>query len=168
MNIGIIIYSHSGHTLSVGVKIKKTLLAQGHSVRLEKITAANEDPQSTAANEDPQSKERIRLTAIPDISPYDAVIFGAPVKGAQLSPIMKAYLAQLPAVQSRKAACFVTQQFRIKWMGSSRAVKQITRAVEQKGTPIIASGIVQWSSEVREEQIRQVVDSLCRAFESEA
>jgi len=159
MNIGIIIYSHSGHTLSVGVKIKKTLLAQGHSVRLEKITAANEDPQS---------KERIRLTAIPDISPYDAVIFGAPVKGAQLSPIMKAYLAQLPAVQSRKAACFVTQQFRIKWMGSSRAVKQITRAVEQKGTPIIASGIVQWSSEVREEQIRQVVDSLCRAFESEA
>jgi len=159
MNIGIIIYSHSGHTLFVGEKIKETLLAQGHSVRLEKISAANEDPQS---------KERILLTAIPDISPYDAVIFGAPVAAFQLSPIMRAYFAQLPALQGRKAACFVTQQLKKKWMGSSRAVKQITRAVEQKGTPIIASGIVQWSSEAREEQILQVVDILSRAYESEA
>lgn len=151
MNIGIIIYSHSGHTLSVGERIKETLLAQGHSVRLERISAANEDPQS---------KEKIRLTAIPDITPYDAVIFGAPVQGARLSPIMREYLSRLPALQSRKAACFVTQHFKIKWMGSTRAVKQITRAVEEKGAPITASGIVQWSSEAREKQICQVVASL--------
>lgn len=153
MNIGIIIYSHSGHTLSVGEKIKEALLAQGHLVRLEKICAENEDPQS---------KDRIRLTVIPDITPYDAVIFGAPVQGAQLSPIMREYLAVLPALQGRKAACFVTQQFKIKWMGSTRAVKQITRAAEQKGISITASGIVQWSSDAREEQICQVVDSMSR------
>ncbi len=151
MNIGIIIYSHSGHTLSVGEKIMESLLAQGHSVRIERISAAKKNPQS---------KERIRLTAIPDITPYDAMIFGAPVQGARLSPVMREYLALLPSLQGRKTACFVTQQFKMKWMGSSRAVKQITRAVEQKGTPILASGIVQWSSEAREEQIRQVADSL--------
>jgi len=158
MNIGIIIYSHSGHTWSVGEKIKEELLVQGHSVQMEKISAANEDPQSP---------KQIVLNAIPDLSNYDAVIFGAPVAGFQLSPIMRAYLTQLPALQGRKAACFVTQHLKKKWMGSSRAVKQITRAVEQKGTPIIASGIVQWSSEAREEQIHQVVDILSRAFEYE-
>lgn len=153
MNIGIIIYSHTGHTLSVGEKIMESLLAKGHSVRLERISAANEDPQS---------KERISLTVIPDITPYDAVIFGAPVQGARLSPVMSEYLALLPSMQGRKAACFVTQQFKMKWMGSTRAVKQITRAAEQKGTSITASGIVQWSSDAREEQIRQVVDSMSR------
>jgi len=157
MNIGIIVYSHSGHTQSVGEKIKDSLLAQGHSVRLEKITATNENPQS---------REKIRLTAIPDITPYEAVIFGAPVQGAQLSPVMKEYLTRLPALQGKKTACFVTQQFKMKWMGSTRAIKQITRAAEQKGAPIIASGIIQWSSEVREEQIRQVVENLSRIPES--
>ena len=153
MNIGIIIYSHSGHTLSVGEKIMESLLAKGHTVSLERISAANEDPQS---------KEKIRLTSIPDTTPYDTVIFGAPVQGASLSPVMKEYLALLPALQGRKAACFVTQHFKMKWMGSTRAVKQITRAAEQKGITITASGIVQWSSEAREDQIRQVADSLSR------
>lgn len=151
MNIGIIIYSHTGNTLSVGEKIMEALLAKGHSVRLEQISVENDDPQV---------KGPIRLTAIPDPSPYDAVIFGGPVAGAQLSPFMKEYLTRLPALRDKKAACFVTQHFKLKWMGSTRAVKQITRAVEQKGTPIIASGMVQWSSEARDEQIRQVVDCL--------
>jgi len=73
-----------------------------------------------------------------------------------------------PQLQGRKAACFVTKQFKMKWMGSTRAVKQITRAAEQKGTSITASGIVQWSSDAREEQIRQVVDSMSRIKESGA
>jgi len=157
MNIGIIIYSHSGNTLCVGEQIKDALLAEGHSVQLERIEASNEDSKS---------KEPIRLTAIPDITPYDAVIFGAPVEAFQLSPVMRAYLDLLPELKGRKASCFVTQHLKKKWMGSSRAVKQITRAAEQKGTPIIASGIVQWSSEARPEQIRQVVDILSRAYET--
>lgn len=151
MNIGIIIYSHTGNTLSVGEKIMEALLAKGHSVRLERIAAGNEGSQA---------KGPIRLTAIPDPSPYDAVIFGGSVAGAQLSPFMKEYLARLPDLRSKKVACFVTQHFILKWMGSTRAVKQITRAVEQKGASIIASGIVQWSSRLREEQIAQVAENL--------
>jgi menaquinone-dependent protoporphyrinogen IX oxidase len=153
MNIGIILYSNTGNTLSVGEKIKEALLAKGHTVRLERISAENEASPV---------KGPIRLTAIPDPSPYDAVIFGGPVVGAQLSPFMKEYLTRLPALQGKKVACFVTQHFKLKWMGSTRAVKQITRAVEQKGAPLVASGIVQWSSELRDEQISQVAESLSR------
>lgn len=153
MNIGIIVYSRTGNTLSVGEKIKEALLAKGHKVCLEKISAENDDPQA---------KVPIRLTSIPDPSPYDVVIFGGPVTGAQLSPFMKEYLTRLPALRGKKVACFVTQHFKLKWMGSTRAVKQITRAVEQKGAPVIASGIVQWSSKAREAQISQVADNLSR------
>jgi len=153
MNIGIIVYSRTGNTLSVGEKIKEALLAKGHAVCLERISAENDSPQA---------KGPIRLTSIPDPSPYDAVIFGGSVAGAQLSPFMKEYLTRLPALRGKKVACFVTQHFPLKWMGSTRAVKQITRAVEQKGAPVIASGIVQWSSKEREAQISQVADSLSR------
>lgn len=153
MIIGIILYSHSGNTLSVGEKTMEALLAKGHTVRLERISASDEESPG---------KGPIRLIAIPDPSPYDAVIFGGPVAGAQLSPVMKEYLTRLPALRGKKVACFVTQHFKLKWMGSTRAVKQITRAVEQKGTPIIASGIVQWSSNARDAQIVQVADNLSR------
>jgi menaquinone-dependent protoporphyrinogen IX oxidase len=153
MNVGIILYSHTGHTLTVGQAIMESLLAQGHKVRLERIEAANEDPNS---------RQPLVLTSIPDPSPYDAVILGAPVQGGRLSPIMQAYLDRLPSLREKKAACFVTQHFRAKWMGSTRAVKQITNAVEKQGATVLASGIVQWSSKDREEQIRQVADLLSR------
>lgn len=153
MNIGIIVYSRTGNTLSVGEKIKEALIAKEHSVCLEKISAENETSQA---------KGPIRLTSIPYPSPYDALILGGPVAGAQLSPFMKEYLSRLPAIRGKKVACFVTQHFPLKWMGSTRAVKQITRAVEQKGAPVIASGIVQWSSKERDEQISQVVNNLRR------
>jgi len=151
MNIGIIVYSRTGNTLSVGEKIRKALLLKGHSVQLQKITAENDDPQASGA---------IRLTSIPDASVYDAVIFGGPVTGGQLSPYMKEYLKHLPSLQGKKVSCYVTQHFPLKWMGSTRSVKYITRAVEQNGAQIKASGIVQWSSKEREIQIKNVVDNL--------
>ena len=153
MNVGIILYSHTGHTLSVGQKIMETLLAQGNEVHLERIEAANAEPNS---------RQPPVLTSIPDITAYDAVILGAPVQGGRLSPVIQAYLDILPSVREKKAACFVTQHFKAKWMGSARAVRQITQAVEQKGTSILASGIVQWTSKDRDEQIRQVADQLSR------
>ena len=113
-------------------------------------------------NDDPNSRQAPILTAIPELTKYDAVIFGAPVQGGRLSLVMQAYLDRLPSIREKKAACFVTQHFQAKWMGSTRAVKQITRAVEQKGASILFSGIVQWSSRTREEQIRQVANQMCR------
>ncbi len=151
MNVGIIVYSRTGNTLSVGEKIKDALIAKGHSVRLERITAENDDPQA---------KGQIRLTSIPDPSAYDAVIFGGPVTGGRLSPYMREYLKHLPSLQGKIVSCYITQYFTLKWMGSSRSVKYITRAVEQKGASVTASGIVQWSFKERDEQISGVTEKL--------
>lgn len=37
MNIGIIVYSLSGHTLALAVQLKEALSADGHEVTLERV-----------------------------------------------------------------------------------------------------------------------------------
>jgi len=151
MKIGIIVCSYTGHTLSVGEEIKTALLAQGNEVNLVKLTAANEDPRSN---------EPVRMLSIPDLSSYDAVIFGAPVIGAQLAPVMREYLTHLPPLLEKKAGCFITQHFPLKWMGATSSVQKITKAAEQKGATVLSTGVIQWSSKKRSEQTRQLVENM--------
>jgi menaquinone-dependent protoporphyrinogen IX oxidase len=153
MRIGIIIHSHTGNTLSVGERLKEALIAKGYSVQLERVAAVNEDPQA---------KEKVRLKSIPDVSNYDAVIIGAPVRAFSLSPVMQAYLAQLPQIQGKKVSCFVTEHFPKPWMGGNHAIKQIVRFIAQKGVVVSGTGVVNWSCKARKEQIIDVLSKLFR------
>jgi menaquinone-dependent protoporphyrinogen IX oxidase len=153
MNIGIIIHSHTGNTLSVGERLKESLLSGGYTVSLEQVSAVNEDPNA---------KEKVRLKSIPDISKYDYVITGAPVRAFSLSPVMVAYLSQLPGMDGKKVACFVTQHFPKPWMGGSRAIKQMVRFISQKGGKVTGTGNVNWTNKAREEQINDVLMRLGR------
>lgn len=154
MNIGIIIYSRTGNTLSVGERIRESLLTGGHEVHLERVTAINEDPNTT--------KEKIKLKSVPDIALYDYVIIGAPVQGFSLSPIMKTYLDQIHQLQGKKVACFVTQHFPKPWMGGSRALKQMVSIISQKSGKVTGSGNINWTNRAREEQINDLLVRLCR------
>lgn len=148
MKIGIIIHSHTGNTLSVAEKLRTAIVAKGHIVQLEKVTAINEDPKV---------KEKVRLQSIPDLTPYDVIIMGAPVNGFSLSSVMKAYLAQIPLIQGKKVACFVTEYFPKPWMGGNHSIHQMIRSVEDKGGEVIDKGIINWSNKAREEQIKEMV-----------
>ncbi len=144
MNIGIIVYSRTGNTLSVAERVRDAVAAQGHTAVIERITAENEDPNN---------KLPVRLKTVPDPAQYDAVIFGAPVQGFSLSPIMAAYGAQLPELAGKQAGCFVTQHFPKPWMGGSRAISQMRKLLRSKGAIIAETGIVNWTSKAREDQI---------------
>ena len=148
MNMGIIVYSRTGNTMEVAGKIRDACLAQGHSAVIERITAENEDPNN---------KLPIRLKTAPDPALYDAVIFGAPVQGFSLSPIMAAYGAQLPKLAGTQVGCFVTQHFPKPWMGGSRAIRQMRDLCTAKGAEIAETGIVNWTSKSREAQISDIV-----------
>lgn len=152
MKIGIVIHSHTGNTLHVGERLEDTLLASGHTVHLERVRALNEDPNAG---------DTVKLTQIPDITQYDYVIIGAPVRAFSLSPVMRAYLSQLPDMGGKKIACFVTQHFPKPWMGGNRAIKQMIHAVTQKGGKLADKGIINWSSGAREDQINEVLVRLC-------
>jgi flavodoxin len=150
-NIGIIVHSHTGNTLSVANKLREALLAAGKTVCIERVTAVNEDPSAAAD---------IGLRDIPDTAPYDALIFAAPVRGFSLSPVMKLYLSQLPSLKGTKTGLFVTQHFPKAWMGGNRAIEQMKQACLSKNAEIVKTGVINWSNKQREEQIRNLIDEL--------
>lgn len=151
MKVGIIVHSHTGNTLSVAERLKEELISAGHSVNLERVTAMNEDPSAS---------KNVQLRTIPDTSRYDALIFGAPVRAFSLSPVMKAYLSQIPSLQGKKTGCFVTQSFPFPWMGGNQTISVMKKACESKAAQIYETGIVNWSHKKREERIADVIHKL--------
>jgi flavodoxin len=147
MKAGIFVHSRTGNTLSAAERIKISLESAGHTAVIERVTAEGENPGKGV---------KFSLTNIPDTSPYDVLIFGAPVNGFSLSLAMKAYLEQLPRLQGKKAACFVTEQFPKPWMGGNNAIKQMTALLSKKGAEIKQTGIVNWSAGTREDQIADI------------
>ena len=153
MKVGIIVHSFSGNTLAVAQELREELISLGHSVNLEQVTAFNEEP-SAARN--------IQLKTIPNIYGYDALIFGAPVRGFSLSPVMKSYLSQIPSLKGKKVSCFVTQFFPFTWMGGNRTISQIKEVCELKDVNVLQTGIVNWSHRERDKKITEVVKKLSK------
>ena len=153
MKIGIIVHSHTGNTHSVAGRLKEEFLAAGQTLPIEQVTAVD-DGQAEAG--------KIRLRTIPDAGAYDVLIFGAPVRGFSLSPVMAAYLSQAASLRGKKVCCFVTQYFPYPWMGGNRAIKQMKEICESKGCEVVETGIVNWSSKQRKKMIDELVEKLIR------
>ena len=151
MNVGIIVYSGTGNTLSVAQKLQRALSAAGHTAALERVETVGSDPRASGP---------VALKKAPDIAPYDAVIFASPVHAFSLAPAMKLYLGQLSDLSGKKVFCFVTQHFKKRWLGGNRAVRQIQAACRLKNGELSGNGVVNWSSAGRQEQIEDIVTRL--------
>ena len=156
MNIGIIVYSQSGHTLKVAQKLTAALSKAGHQARLERLEASG--PTKPTAE-----MSHIRLTNAPQVGSYDALAFGSPVWGSLLPPAMKKYLQQLPALDGKKAACFDTHFFPPA-LGGHKILAEMKEICESKGATVCGTGGVQWFSLKRKKQIEQVVERLSTCF----
>lgn len=100
----------------------------------------------------------------PDACAYDALVFGAPVRGASISPVMAACLGKLGSLQGKKVVCLVTEMFPYPWMGGNRAIRQMKEICESKGAIICGTGIVNWMGKQREKRISDVVKKLNSLF----
>ncbi len=154
MKIGIIVHSQTGHTLSVAQKLQEKLTAAGHSANIEKISPV--DPKQT----DPK---KVQIEKLPDLSPYDALVLAAPVQAFSVSPVMKVYLPQLPSLNGKKVACFVTKGLPFKWTGGNHAISQIRSAVELKGGTVVGTGIIPWGG-ARDTTINDLVEQFSKLF----
>jgi len=150
MNIGMIVYSQTGHTLSVAVKLKEKLSAAGHTVSLEQLETV-EAVRIYAAN--------AQLKTKPEIDTYDALVFGCPVQGGAPAPPMGSYLEQITSLQGKKVACLATGVFPPGW-GRNQTIAQMVETCESKGATVCGSGSVGWWSLGRRRQIAEVVDHL--------
>jgi NAD(P)H dehydrogenase (quinone) len=154
MNIGIIVHSNTGHTLSVAMKLKEKLSTAGHVVTLEQVETAGPVKLSARSAE---------LKTKPAIDIYDALVFGSPVHGGRMSAAMTSYLEQIPSLQGKRVACLVTHFFRREW-GANQTIELMKEVCESKGATVCGSGNVKWLSLSRKRQISRVVDSLSELF----
>lgn len=153
MKIGIIVHSHTGHTLSVAERLRDRLISEGNEAAIEQVTAVNEDPNAAP---------NAVLKDIPQTEGYDVLLFGAPVRGFALSPVMKLYLSGLPEMEDKKVGCFVTQTFRWPWLGGNGSIKTMKTVCEGKGARVFDTGIVNWSHPERDKLIDDMVLKLSK------
>lgn len=157
MKIGIIVHSQSGHTVSVGEKLRERLESGGHDVQLMRMQTI-EEPNA------PTNPKAIELDSLPDVDGFDALVFGAWVEGFNLCQGFKMYAGQLPPIKAERVSCFITQQFRFKWMGGNRSLSQMKKLLEKKGASVQKEAVINWSSKKREQQIGQLVESFSSQY----
>jgi flavodoxin len=150
MQIGVVVYSHWGHTWSVAVKLREKLSAAGHVVALERIEPAG----SIAVN-----ARRAELKTKPAIDNYDAVVFGSPVWGGVPAAPMVSYLEGVTSLQGKQVACLVTGFFPAAW-GRNQTIAHMQAVCEAKGATVCGSESVGWWSLNRRRQIARAVSSL--------
>ena len=155
MNIGIIVYSRTKHTLSVAMQLKKALSAAGHAVNLEQVEIFEPDKPGVAV---------VQLKTRPETAPYDGLVFASPVRGGAMPPAMSSYLEQITSLQGKKVVCLVTHFFPPEW-GANQTLNQMKEICESKGATIYGSGEVGWPRMGLKRRIADVVDSLSRMIE---
>lgn len=155
MNIGIIVYSLSGHTLSVATKLKEELAVAGHEVTLERVETAG--PATLSCENSP-------LKSKPAVESYDALVLASPVRGGQLPPPMASYLKQMPSLAGKNVACLVTGFFPAAQWGRNQTLAQMADLCGAKGATVSGTGSVGWFSLTRKRQISEAVDSLSELF----
>ncbi len=155
MNIGLIIYSHTGNTRSFAGMLQEKITTAGHAVSIEEITITGHAPAQPG---------KFELDHVPDPAGYDAVILGAPVQAFTLNPVMKAYLEKLPSLSGKKTALFVTKRLPMLWIGGTGAIRIMKTACEEKGANVVGTEIVVWSEKKREQSIEQGAKNLTALF----
>lgn len=154
MNIGIIVYSLSGHSLSVAAELKDKLSASGHGVVMERIETVG---PASAAN------EKADLIYRPAIEKYDALVFGFPVRGGAIPPPMASYLEGIPSLRNKKVHSFVTHFFRKEW-GANQTNSALKAICEAKGAQICYMGEITWFSLNRRKIMFQVIDKIMESI----
>jgi flavodoxin len=154
MNIGIIVYSRTGHTLSVAVKLQEALSAAGHAATLERLELSG--PARPGAKD-------VQLKTKPEIDAYEALVFCSPVWGGTMASPMASYLEQVASLQGKKVACLVTHLFPPA-LGGKQTLAQMEDICESKGATVCGSGGVGWLRFGRKRKIAEAVDGLSKSF----
>ena len=156
MKIGIIVHSITGNTLSVAERIQQQLAANGHDAVIERIRPNGKEPV--------QSEAAVQLTSLPDLSGYEALVFGSPVQAFSLDPVMSAYLKQISDLGGRRTACFLTQQLPFRFFAGNRSIRQMQSLCEARHGTVCLTGIVNWSNKERSRMIDDLVAQIAGLF----
>jgi flavodoxin len=150
MKIGIIIHSQTNNTYSVAEKLLENFQEAGNEVKMETV--------DMMGGNKPQGKD-IQIENPPDVTKYDALVFGSPVHAFALAPAMITYLEQISSLSDKRIALYVTKALPFRWTGGSRALGQMEKICKSKGGTVVAKDIVVWRGDINKK-----IDELVRKF----
>jgi NAD(P)H dehydrogenase (quinone) len=153
MKIGIIVHSYTGNTLLVAQKLMETFQEAGHEAEVLRVVVKDENPNKP---------DGLVMESAPDPTPYDLVIFGAPVRAFTLTPGMTKYLSGIPALPGKRVGCYVTKQLPQMWTGGNRALRQMKKWIAGHGGNVLAAEAVFWGGKDRDAQIDRVAANMRR------
>jgi flavodoxin len=151
MDIGIIFYSYSGHTLELARHIENSLTLDRHNVRLHKLETVKPLKMGATTAE---------LAYIPEIENYDVVLLGTPVRGGVPSPPMLTFLRKSPSFAGKAVICFATGFFRSEW-GRDQTLALMKEICEDKQGHVLGTASVRWFSLLRRRQLKNVINTIC-------
>ena len=154
MKIGIIVHSQTNNTYSVAEKLQAKLQEAGNEVNIEKV--------DMVGGNKPGSKD-IQIENPPDVTGYDGLVFGSPVHAFSLAPAMKIYLEQIPSLQDKKVALYVTKGLPLKFTGGTRAIGQMEKICKSNGADVLATDIVIWRGDI-DKSIDDLIEKFSAIF----
>lgn len=158
MKIAIVVNSITGNSLLVAEKLKNIFDSMNHDTEIKRIAPTCKEP--VAGND----LKNIVLKDIPDLSPFDLVVLGAPVHAFSISAVIKEYVSKADSIKGKKVMLYVTMAFPIKFLGGNHAISQLKKSCEDKGAKVIKTVIVSWAKSKREKDIEELLE----AFGAEA
>lgn len=140
MNICFIVYSKTGHTLSLANKLKDKLDYIGHNTTLAKLGDSE-----------------------PDISKYNGLVIATPVHGASPAEVVKDYLGKLPSLEDKKVVCLATSLFPAA-LGRNQTLKYLKEKCEEKGSKVCDVGGISSLSFGKKKKTEELVERLSKCF----
>ncbi|MBP1918611.1 flavodoxin family protein [Youngiibacter multivorans] len=151
MNIGILVHSKTGNTLSVVKLLEDRLRKNGHTVSIERIVPDNEDQPD---------KSKIKLVSAPSASGFDSVVLAGPVHGFSPTAAIVRWIEGSDDLNGKNIPLVITQQLPFPWMGGNGTVRKITALLEKKGAKVPVTSIVNWGSGKRQMLIDDTVNKV--------
>jgi flavodoxin len=140
MNICIIVYSKTGHTLSLANKLKDKLDSLEHNTTLARLGDSE-----------------------PDISKYNGLVIATPVHGGSPAKAVKGYLEKLPSLKNKKMVCLATSLFPAA-LGRNQTLKYLKKKCEGKGAEVCDVGGISSLSFGKKKKTEELVERLSKCF----
>jgi NAD(P)H dehydrogenase (quinone) len=153
VNIGIFVHSQSGHSSALGMAITKALREKGHEVDIQLIMPAG--------RAHPRMKRVELREEIPDLSSYDAVLFGGPVWAFTASPVVISFIKEIPSLKGKKALCFTTSGFPTAISGAEGGLKKLAGLLQEIDATVLEGEAIFWGLWCGQKKMEAAAERIC-------
>lgn len=144
MTTGIIVYSYTGHTLSLVQQLVSQMEQKANIFTLEPAGQMNLSALKTP------------IKSVPDISSFDTAILATPVHGGRMSSPMATFLDETQDLLNKKVILLSTHFFPHAW-GCKQMFSSMREICENKGAQVVHEGDLYWPGLTPRVQLHRLI-----------